>query len=436
MIAVAPRLQTYAPPPPIVVPAGAGALADVETGELLPRSTRAVLADDVRGLIADVWPDVRWRSVWLRGDRTVGYALGPVRARALDAAYPTAATAADTREAEYAMCDACLPAGTTPAGRALALARQQVPALTQWRPPTPVLAAAREALVGGWQRSAAGSPPDTTRPAGAGQAWYHADIRSAYPAAAHALTLPRLAGITTIRREFRRALCWRISARQSAPVLAVRHATGQLSWGELVAGWYVRAEVEYWAERGFIRELRVHAALVALGPGDRYLAPTVEHLAQQRTGWAHVPVAAAALKAAINGLCGKFAARGTPWRVARAAEAAGPRAGSRLALSPGTVLVHDAARAQGSRDAHVLWTALITARVRLALHSEVERVARSGAEIVWTHTDSVVARVPLGWRAQAVDHGGLGGWRVLSSPDATGILDPGALFRAQDGGVV
>ncbi len=393
----------------LVAPYGPGEFVDLDTGELLPaaRAGRSLYCQSVADTIATALPDSRFaRIVVNRFARPVA-AMGRIGLTDAAIAYPGCVSAEQVAAADDALCAAGCTRGVSPAGRALDYCVRQWPETVQWRVARPVLTAAREALYGGVQFGGPRKPlPATHRVA--------VDVISSYPYLA-TFPLPRVRDAAIERGRRPGALLWYVQATQSDSALFARDpGTGETCHPERLSGWYVAEEVAYHEAAG---RVRIDAVLDSLtvSHDEPYLRPAVESLYAARQRYREGSPGRAALKSALNGLLGKFAAPLSPWRHARPGEAEWAWRTRRvlsMRIGVNDLISDPQLGATWPRHANALWTALIYARGRVRLWQQIDTMRAAGCRVLWTHTDCVVADCPPSYVPTVGT--ALGDWRVAS----------------------
>jgi hypothetical protein len=323
--------------------------------------------------------------------------------RDFQSSYPGSDTIDDARAAEDALMSAGLTRGHSPAGRALDYAQRTSKKLRQWRAADALQRIGLEAVYGGLQWGGPRKPNKKLNRV-------TEDIISSYPYTASQL-LPSISHVRVERGMRPNAVLYYIGALQSDVALFTRTDDNQVAHDPVVVGWYTPEEIEYHVSTGRLRVQSVSMSLTC-SKWDRYLAPVVEHLFGQREMHARGTAQRSALKSALNGLIGKYAAPLSSWRMAHAGEAAKLRRSRAYPMVQigGLALVDDPKlRGIFHRDTNGLWTALSYARARVRLWEKIDDVTRQGGEVLWCHTDSVVADVPQSYRASYGTE--LGAWR-------------------------
>jgi hypothetical protein len=329
--------------------------------------------------------------------------------RDFQSSYPGSDNVDDASAAEDALNSSGLTRGHSPAGRALDYAQRTYPKLRQWRAADALQRLALSAVYGGLQF---GGPrkPDKKK------SRITEDIISSYPFTASML-LPSVAHCRVERGMRKNAVLYHIGALQTDVALFTRTDDGSVSHAPEVFGWYTPDEIEYHVSTGRLRVQSVSMSLTC-SRWDRYLAPVVEHLFTQRESYARSTPERAALKSALNGLIGKYAAPLSSWRMAKEREAeALQRSRAYPMVRVGNLALVDDPKLRGlfHRDTNGLWTALSYARARVRLWQKIDDVTQQGGEVLWCHTDSVVADVPRTYRATYGE--GLGDWRRVENDD-------------------
>lgn len=388
-----------------------GTVFDVDTGEAIAEGNRLRLVrgftNSIERILAAGMSQYRFRLVADKHGRIVS-AFGPVQLSTLDMAFPSCNSADEIITADAALNRHGLTRGNSPAGRALDYAVRTNKNVAQWRMRREHLQTWASALYGGIQMGGAEAPePKAGRIA--------MDINSSYPFLA-TQALPRIRDAAFERGYKRNAVLLDIEAEQDSAALFSRRYNGDTEYRESVSGWYSRDEVDYHVAMG---RLRIHSvrASVTVTRADKYLAPTIERLYTAREKYPRGTVERNVIKSGMNGLLGKFAAPISTWRSPRAGEldelkhtrhAPVLRVGS-------SSLINDASMAGlYPRHANVLWTVLTYARARVRLWQKFDELRAIGAKVLWAHTDSVIADVPIGYVPTTGT--ALGDWRIIS-PD-------------------
>lgn len=388
---------------------GDNTVFNTDTGEVIAEPGRLRL---VRGFTASIervlgagMRDHAFRLIANKQGRIVS-ALGPVQLSSLDMAFPGCGTSDEITVADEALNRHGLTRGNSPAGRALDYAIRTNASVAQWRMRRTHLQAWATALYGGIQFGGNEAPaPAPGR--------ISMDINSSYPFLATE-RLPRIRDAAFERGYKRNSVLLRIEAEQSDRALFSRREDGTTEYGERVSGWYARDEVDYHVAMGRLKLLNVMEC-VTINREEKYLAPTIERLYTARERYARGTVERGVIKSGMNGLLGKFAAPISPWRTPRSGELEELQRTRKLpVLRVGrSALVNDASLTGiYPRHANVLWTVLTYARARVRLWQKFDELTAIGGRVLWAHTDSVVADVPIGYVPTSGT--ALGDWRLIS----------------------
>lgn len=368
----------------------------------VPKSPRGVFTQSVAQCVirsSDWWSHVNANR---HGQVISAFGSG-IALRDFQSSYPGCDTMDDARAAEEALVSAGLTRGHSPAGRALDFAHRTFPKLRQWRAAEALQQLALSAVYGGLQFGGPRKPnKKKTR--------VTEDIISSYPYTA-SLSLPSIAHCRVERGMRRNAVLYYIGALQTDVALFTRSHDDTVAHDPEVFGWYTPEEIDYHVSTGRLRVQSVGMSLTCTR-FDRYLAPVVEHLFEAREGYGRGTPERAVVKSALNGLIGKYAAPLSSWRMARPRELDSlRRTRAYPVVKLGSLAIVDDPKLRGlfHRDTNGLWTALSYARARVRLWQKIDDVASQGGEVLWAHTDCIVADVPRTYRATYGTE--LGAWR-------------------------
>lgn len=218
------------------------------------------------------------------------------------------------------------------------------------------------------------------------------DVASMYPWAMTCAPLPvpwglygRCGGIDP--REMKGAALYDVTVRSELPVprLPVRSERGTIFPNGRWRGWYVGEELLSFVARGGIVE-RIHSGIEFLEtckPFDRYIS-TMYKRKQAARG-----IERTMFKVLMNGLYGKFGQRG---RTTKAVPIAKFHELERKPESArewnGLVIFSE----DGSPPpwSNMVWPAFVTARARVRLADELERITERGGRPLYCDTDSVI----------------------------------------------